>query len=72
MNILNWTVETEEDTVEPEDFYDDGDRHYVIIKVNGEEVARNNGKDYVGCDCCGGGGPADVAIEMIRKAFACV
>lgn len=70
MDILNWTVETVEEDVEPEDWYDDGDRTYVIIKVNGEEVARNSGKDYVDTWGDGGDNAADIAIEMIRKAFA--
>lgn len=61
MNILNWTSEVEEDWK--------NDKTYVVIKVNGEEVARNSGDDYVGCDCCGGGGHQDVALDMIRKAF---
>ncbi len=59
--ILNLTAEVEEQ------FHVDGMLLFVVVKVNGVEIARNDGQDYVDTWGDGGNSVADVAAELLRS-----
>lgn len=72
MNILNWTAEVDEVWNDDKTSFDYGIQHFVVIKVNGIEVARNDGKEYVDVYGDGGDDVTNIAVKMIRKAFNAV